>query len=141
MSRRIRLPDWLLLLLGAVATAATLIFPILAPLEWVSMVPMGIVLLRRIAAGTRYRRLCLLGLGYFFPFYCILYHWFFYLYPLEFNGLGTVEAAIVVVLACFGLSLLQGAIFAVAFPVFGLLFRSPLCRRLPWLRLLLGAAV
>lgn len=141
IARRHRLPDGLLLVLSAVMTAATLILPVLAPLEWVSLVPMGTVLLRRAAHGTGYRRLWLLGMAFCYPYYCAIYHWFFYLYPLEFTGMSRGAAVAVVILACFGLALLHGAIFAFAFPLCGLVFRSPLCRHFPVLRLPLGAAV
>lgn len=108
------------------------------------MVPMGMALLREAANGrSRCRGLRLWGYGvcYFVPFFCVAYHWFAELYPLEFTGMQPGEAALVVVLACVGLGLLHGGLSALAFPVCGLLFRSPFCRRLPWTRPLLGASV
>lgn len=102
---------------------------------------MGMVLLRRASDKTRGRRLWLLGMCFCYPYYILVYHWFFYLYPLEFTGMSRGAAVAVVIFACFGLALLHGGIFAVAFPLCGAIFRSPLCRRLPWLRLPLGAAV
>lgn len=141
MSRRFHLPDGLLLAVSAILTASTLIWPVLGLLEWVSLVPMGMVLLRRASDKTRGRRLWLLGMCFCYPYYILVYHWFFYLYPLEFTGMRRGAAVAVVILACFGLALLHGGIFAIAFPLCGAIFRSPLCRRLPWLRLPLGAAV
>lgn len=144
MSRLCRLPAVPLLILSAALTAATLIWPVLAPLEWVSMVPMGVILLREAAGGrSRRRGLRLWGYGlcYFVPFFCAAYHWFAELYPLEFTGMRPCEAAVVVLLACVGLGLLHGALFALAFPLCGVIFRAPLCRRWPWLCLPLGAAV
>lgn len=136
-----RLPDGVLLAISAVLTAATLIWPVLGALEWVSMVPLGLVLLRRAADGTGARRLWWLGMCFCYPYYVLVYHWFFYLYPLEFTGMSQGAAVAVVIVACFGLALLHGGIFAFAFPLCGAIFRSPLCRRRPWLRLPLGAAV
>ena len=137
----------LLLILSAAMTGAVLIWPILAPLEWVSLVPMGAVLLWLITAEGKNGKPLSLGRMYSFCFlYCfvfqaIVYHWFFYLYPLEFTGMSPVSAAVVVAMACFGLGLLHGAIFAAAFPLIGLVCRSPICRRLPALRIPLIAAV
>lgn len=144
MSRLRRLPAVPLLILSACLTAATLIWPVIGALEWISMVPMGLVLLQKATVGhVRRRGLRLWGCGlcYFVPFFCTVYHWFFALYPLDFTGMQPVEAAVVVTLACFGLGLLHGALFSLTFPLCGRLFRAPLCRRIPWLRLPLGAAV
>ncbi|MBE6574917.1 MAG: apolipoprotein N-acyltransferase [Ruminococcaceae bacterium] len=147
MKNAVRRCPALLLLLSAVTTGAVLIWPILAPLEWVSLVPMGAVLLRLISAEGKngkpvsLRRMYAWGFLYCFVFQAIVYHWFFYLYPLEFTGMPTAAAAAVVAVACFGLALLHGGIFAAAFPLIGLVCRSPICRRLPALRIPLIAAV
>lgn len=137
----------LLLILSAAFTEAVLVWPVLAPLEWVSLVPMGAVLLQLITAegkdGKPVTLRWIYGYGflYCFAFQAIVYHWFFYLYPLEFTGMSPVSAAVVVAVACFGLALLHGGIFAAAFPLIGLACRSPLCRRLPILRIPVIAAV
>lgn len=141
-SRRFRLPDPLLMLTGALLTAIPLIWPAMAPLGWVSLVPAASVMLRRASSpDTRLRRLWCLGMCFCYPYYCLVYHWFFAMYPLEFAGMTRGAAAAVVLVACFGLALLHGVIFSLAFPMMGLMFRSPLCRRLPVLRLILGPAV
>ena len=137
----------LLLILSAALAGAVLVWPALAPLEWISLVPMGAVLLRMISAEGKggkpvtLRRMYALGFLYCFVFQAIVYHWFFYLYPLEFTGMSPVSAAVVVAVACLGLALLHGGIFAAAFPLIGLACRSPLCRRFPVLRIPVIAAV
>ncbi len=139
-----RLPMILLLILSGCLTAATLIWPILAPLEWVSLVPAGLVLLRDRAVGRRRRRGARLwgyGLCWFLPFFGVTYHWFAEMYPLSFTGLQPGEAAVVVAAAWGGLSLLHALLMALVFPLCGLLFRAPICRRWPWLRPVLGAAI
>lgn len=141
--RRLRFaPLWLIL--SGVLTALPPIFPVLAPLGWVSMIPAGMVLLREATdGGRRHRLLRLWGLGlcFFLPYFCLGYHWFVALYPLSFTGMSETAAAVVVLLGCVGLGLLHGGLTALAFPLCGILFRAPLCRRFPWMRLPLAALV
>lgn len=147
MENAVRRCPTLLLILSAALTGAVLVWPVLAPLEWVSLVPVGTVLLWLITAEGKggkpvtLRRMYGYGFLYCFIFQAIVYHWFFYLYPLEFTGVSPAAAAVVVAVACFGLALLHGGIFAAAFPLIGLVCRSPLCRRLPVLRIPMMAAV
>ncbi|MBR6708149.1 MAG: hypothetical protein IKL84_00555, partial [Clostridia bacterium] len=86
--RRFRLPDPILLLLSAVLTALPMIWSSLAPIEWVSLIPTALVLLRRASsANTSLRRLWCLGMCFCYPYHCLIYHWFFAMYPLEFAGM------------------------------------------------------
>ncbi len=137
----------LCLIISATMTAAVLIFPVLAPLEWISLVPTMAVLLTLsfarddVGKRTPLRRFYRYGFLFFFCYQALVYHWFFFLYPLEFTGMSPAAAAVVVVLACFGLALLHGGIYAFSFPVIALVLRSPLCTRLRPLRLPLAAGV
>lgn len=104
--------SWLILLLSGVVSALPLMVEWLAPLSWISMVPMLLILMRR---GSRYRDLLVWGIGY----YGLLYHWFVFLYPLDFAGLNAAQSLGVIALAWSFLTLLQAAVMALA---------APLCR-------------
>lgn len=110
---------WLLLPAGGILTGLCLLFPKIGFLEWVTMVPALLFLLDRGERGVGgYRRWYLWGILYFYPFYITVFHWFCYLYPMEFMGVNRVEAVLLVILCWFGLSLLQTLFSALVFPLF-----------------------
>ncbi len=116
-----------LLLIGGALTGLVLIFPVLGPLEWLTLVPAAYVLLgmakeKKTGLGRAY------GYGFFFfmSFYIVIYHWFLYLYPLEFTGMSRASALAVVCAGWFGLSLLQALVGGLIFPLALLLGRTKL---------------
>ena len=127
---------WLALLpLGGVLTALCLVLPSVGFLQWVTMVPALVWLFAAVAREKRLRYRAFYGAGvlYFLPFYLTIYHWFFYLYPMEFAGV-TPAAALALVLTCWiGLSLLQTVFSALVFPLFSCLSRTRALRRVPLL--------
>lgn len=85
-------------------------------------------LLRRpIALGRAY----LFGLFFFMSFYTVIFHWFIYLYPLEFTGMSRASAAVVVMAGWFGLSLLQALAGGLVFVALVLAGRTSFVRRRP----------
>ncbi len=125
---------WLLPLSG-VLNALCLILPKIGFLQWISMVPALLWLFSRTEGEKRPRLRRLYGAGffYFIAFYLTIFHWFFYLYPMEFAGVTPVEALVLVLICWIGLSLLQASLFSLIFPLFGLLCRTAPIRRFPWL--------
>jgi len=116
---------WLLLLTGSVLLGFTVIFPQIGLLEWVALIPAFPVILLVTADPTvRYRRLYGLGLLFFWPFYIICFHWFLYMYPLDFADMSRPASAVVVGAACLGLSLFQALGAALLFPLMGLAARG-----------------
>ncbi len=117
---------WLLLLpLGGVLSAISLILPAIGFLQWVAMIPALLYLFWRIGQGkTRLRRLYGLGFLYFYPFYLVNWHWFIDLYPMEFAGISKGAAVLLIAICWFGLSLLQTLLSSLMLPVVGLLYRS-----------------
>ena len=110
--RRILLP------VGGVLFALTVIFPQAGLLEWVALVPALLSILTLTADPTvSFRRLYGLGLAFFWPFYAVNFHWFFYMYPLDFAGMSRAASAVVVTVACLGLSLFQALGAAILFPL------------------------
>lgn len=134
---------WLLLLpCGGILTALCLVLPAVGFLQWVTMTPALVWLFAAVARAQkpRYRAFYGAGVLYFLPFYLTIYHWFFYLYPMEFAGV-TKSAALALVVTCWlGLSLLQTTFSALVFPLFSYLSGTRLLRRVPLLLPVLFAA-
>lgn len=108
---------YIFLAMGAFFTALTLMIPSIGFLEWVSLVPAALVfIITARDSGESYKKMYRYGFVYFMSFGLSIFHWFINLYPLEFAGMTKIEAAIVVVVAWVGLSLLQ-AIFAAFLPM------------------------
>ena len=132
-----------LLVLSGLLTGLTLVFTKLGFLEWITMIPTGIVLLVRASdREVRLRSLYSDGFLFFYSYYLVCYHWFVNLYPLEFiDGMTKGGALAVVILAWFGLSLLQALMGGCVFLLAGLLFRCDLPQRFPLLRVFVGAGL
>ena len=117
---------WLFLAAGGILFALTVIFPGFGKsFEWIALIPALCVLLPLTADPTiKYRRLYGLGLVFFWPFYAVNFHWFFYMYPLDFAGMSRPASAVVVTVACLGLSLFQALGAALLFPLMGVATRG-----------------
>ena len=108
---------YILLAAGAFLTALTLMIPSIGFLEWVTLVPAAVIFILTAKDETvKYKKMYLYGFVYYMSFGLSIFHWFVNLYPLDFAGMNKFEAAVVVVVAWFGLSLLQ-AVFAAFMPV------------------------
>lgn len=134
-----------ILAVSGALTGLTLVMPsALGWLEWISMIPAVLVLLHMSAhppARHACRALWGAGFVFFVAFYLVVYHWFWYLYPLSFTGLTPAAAAVVMLVAWFGLSLFQGVGMAFTFVAVYLLWRCAVVVRHALLRPLLLAAV
>lgn len=109
--------NYIFLAIGAFLTALTLMIPSIGAVEWVSLVPAAMVFIITARDGSvGYKRMYLYGFVYYMSFGLSIFHWFINLYPLDFAGMTKPAAAVVVVVAWAGLSLLQ-AIFAAFMPI------------------------
>jgi apolipoprotein N-acyltransferase len=133
----------LLLVFSGLLTGLTLVFPKLGFLEWITMIPVGILLIVRASdKNLKLRSLYADGFLFFYSYYLVCYHWFVNLYPLEFiDGMTKSGALAVVIFAWFGLSLLQALMGGCVFVLAGLLFRCDLCERFMILRVFVGAGL
>lgn len=132
----------LLLLLSSVILGFAVIFPQIGFLEWVALVPAIPPILSLSTDKTvRYRRLYGWGMLFFWPFYIICFHWFLYMYPLDFAGMTRLASAAVVGVACLGLSLFQALGAALLFPLMGLAARGKWLSRYPILHPILFACL
>lgn len=116
---------WPLLMVGALLLGFSVIFPQIGLLEWVALLPALPVILTLTADPTvKYRRLYGMGLVFFWPFYIVNFHWFLYMYPLDFAGMSHAASAVVVGFACLGLSLFQALGAALLFPLMAVAVRG-----------------
>lgn len=136
---RFRLP---LLLLGAVLLGFTVIFPQIGLLSWIAMIPSVAVILLCLPDPTvRLRKLWGMGFLFFFAYYLVNFHWFLYMYPLDFAGMSKPVSLLVVAVAWFGLSAFQALGAAFVFLLMGIAVRSEFLSAKPILHPLLFAAI
>ena len=132
----------LMLISSGLLSALPLIFTSLGFLQWVAFIPAAIALI--LSADTpsmRLRGLYGRGLLFFWAYYAVTFHWFFYMYPLDFAGLNNAASMVVVLVACFGLSFLQAAWSGIAFVLFGVAARTEMVKKHRFLLPFIGAAV
>lgn len=121
----------LILALSGILTGLTVAFPQIGFLSWLTIVPAGIILIKRASSReTKLRSAYFDGLVFFYFYYLVCYHFFLSMYPLDFiDGVNNATAAAVVVIAWFGLSLLQAFFGGFVFLLCALLFRGRICQR------------
>ena len=131
-----------LLIVSGVLTGLSVSFEWLGFLEWISLVPALCVFFH--AANdpdVRLRRLYRYGLIFNYSFSIVLFHWFFYMYPLDFVGVTPMAALGIVLFAILGLSLLQ-TLFAALFPVLlGVICRGRVVKSVPFLQVVVMAGL
>lgn len=138
-SRRIR---WICLAVSAVLLGITVCFPVVGILEWVALVPMAVVLFFEMRGENfSFGKSYLVGLAFFEIYLAVIYHWFFYMYPLDFLGMSKGAAAVVVAVACFGLALLHAIPSALFVPLFLVAARGKAAKRYPVLLPILAGAL
>ncbi len=89
------------MLICGVLTALPYIFDFLVFLPYFTLAPLFIIALKKKSA---YRHGLVFSLGYF----TVVYHWFCYLYPMDFAGLNGLGSVAVIITAVVGMALLQG---------------------------------
>ena len=134
---------FLLLAISAFVTGVTLVITEIGLIQWISLIPMGIVLLTRASdQKIKYRHLYFEGAVFFYVYYLICYHWFTYLYPLDFvSGMTKGGALAVVILAWFGLSLFQALMGGLVFVACGIILRCHICQKITLLKPFLAAGL
>ena len=116
---------YLFAIISGLMMALPLVISKLSILQWIAFIPTAIALYVLADDVTvKYRKLYLLGLAYFYPYFVVVFHWFYYMHPMDFAGLATMESLFVVTLACFGLAAFQALAAALIFPIFAWLSRG-----------------
>ena len=140
-----RKQQWLMrggLVLGGVLTGLCVSFPVIGALEWLSLVPAVLTFFVMVRdGGVSYPRLWRAGFLYFYSFSLVIFHWFFYMYPMDFTELSHPQALGVVLVAWLGLSLLQAIAGAFLPVLLGCLSRGQWMRRHSFLQVPLLAAL
>ncbi len=122
MAGKYRLP---ILLLSAVLLGCTVIFPQIGLLEWVALVPAMAVIFPLVCDPTvKLRRLYGTGILFFLGYLLVTFHWFLYMYPLDFAGMSRPASAVVVLFAWMGLSAFQAVGAALLFPLMAVAVRG-----------------
>lgn len=135
-------PPMLMLAISALFTALPLVITELGFLQWISVVPTAIVLFESIRdKEIRLKKMYGRGLIFFWIYYAVVFHWFFYMYPLDFAGLSNGASLVVVFVACLGLSLIQALFSAFAFVLITAISRTKIAEKRPLLTPFVAAAV
>ncbi len=114
----------LLTVLGGILTGLTLVLPEIGFLQWTTTVPAFYALIKLAEnEEIKLRRIYGFGFAYFMGYYVVTFHWFWYMYPLEFTGMGKAAALAVVLAGNVGLALLQTVGSALVFPIAAYLLR------------------
>jgi len=123
---------WPFLLLSATLIGLTVIFPKLGFVQWILLVPaMTVVLTRLTDPKVKFRHMYGMGFCFFALYFSIAWHWFLWMYPLDYAGLSNVASAAVVLLGSLGMGGFQAAAAAFIFPLFGLACRAKFISRYP----------
>ncbi len=121
---------YLIAAISGILMALPLVYSSLGILQWIAFIPTAITLyFLADDISVKLRKLYLLGFTYFMPYFVIVFHWFYYMHPMDFAGLSGVESIFVVTLACFGMALLQAAASSFIFPLFAWLARGAIARK------------
>ena len=135
---------YLSITVSGILTSLILIFPKVGFLQWISLVPLCMFLLisaddreKKLKTRTFYRY----GFVFFMCYYLVIYHWFLYMYPLDFTGMPRSASAVVVIVAWWGLSLFQAVWSALIFPAYAAVSRTSFIKKNPVLRPLVGACI
>lgn len=134
-------PVFLLYALCGAFTALPMVFSPLWILSWIA--PAGAFVISFFAPAQNkhpLRRAWGRGLSFFYCYGLVVFYWFVELYPLDFAGLDKWGSLAVILVAWFGLPLLQGVFAALQFPLLHLLSRKCTRHQVPGSPVLLSLA-
>lgn len=96
-----------LALISGILMALPFMYGQLALLTWVAPIPYLLVLLFSCEKNRTYKYFFSLSLCFGIGYFGLLYHWFVFLYPMDFAGLNVIESIGVILLAIIALSLIS----------------------------------
>ena len=125
---------YLWLVLSGSMLALPLVIPSLGFLQWIAMIPCA-MMLYTVSDGMNISKKSayLLGFVFFMSYYAVVFHWFLYMYPMEFAGISKGAALVVVVVATLGVSLVQAFFSSWLFVIFTLFAKSSVAKKYPLL--------
>ena len=92
---------------SAALTALSLMFTPLSFLAWFSLAPFIYLVIIESEKKKKPVKMYFTGLLWSFLYYFVIYHWFTYLYPMEFMGASKIEAVGIIAVCWIGLAFLQ----------------------------------
>lgn len=132
----------LMLVLSGILTGLTVAIPSIGFLEWVSLAPAAYVLIKLSEnREVKLRRLYLYGFALFYPFMLVVFHWFLFMYPMEFLGITKTAAGFTVVFCWLGLALFQAVQGALVVLFFGAVARYTVAKKCRFVLPFLAAAL
>ncbi len=132
----------ILLAISGILTGLCVSFDALGALEWVAPVPALAVFFSRVAdPAIPLRKLYRDGFVFNYAFSVVVFHWFVYMYPLDFVTDYRAVALCIVLVAVLGLSLLQTLFGALVPVLLAMMARGRLLRRFPILQTVTVAAL
>ncbi|MBE6619830.1 MAG: apolipoprotein N-acyltransferase [Ruminococcaceae bacterium] len=110
--------------------------------EWIALVP-ALMIFFSLARDERVSLRKMYGYGFVFnyAFSLVLFHWFFYMYPLEFTGVTPIAALAIVLFATLGLALLQTLFGALVPVLLAIVSRGRVVRRFAFLQVIVMASL
>ena len=118
-----KLIKYLILIASGGLTALSMMYTPLCFLAWFSIAPLAYYLFKETDRKKNPFRIYLTMLVWALSFYIVIFHWFVYMYPMDFLGLDKDQAVWMVAFFWFGLSGVQAACTAIAAPLFRLCAR------------------
>ena len=105
---------YIFLLLSGILTALSTMFSQTGFIAFFSLIPFAYTVFTLCDREKRvkFRTLWMMGLVFSMSFFLTVYHWFWYLYPMEFLGFSKIAAFFCCLFFQIGLSLLQAAIYS-----------------------------
>ncbi len=132
----------ILISLSGILLGITVIFAKLGALAYLAMIPLALVLYKKLCSGSyRARSAYLDGFIFYMSFDLVIFHWFTYFYPLEFAGFTPPDAILIIALAWIGLSMLQSVFSAFVFVLISLFSKTEISKKHPILLAPVAAAL
>ena len=106
---------YLLISVSAILSALPLTFSNLFFLSWISFIPFFYVIITH--SKDKLKHAFAQGFLFGFIYHLFIYYWFWWFYPLDFAGLGTLASIGVVLLTSVGISIAHGVLWCIPFVI------------------------
>lgn len=132
----------LMIALSGILTGLTVALPQIGLLEWVSLAPGAFAIIKLTEKKEiKLRKFYLYGFILFFSFMLVVFHWFLFMYPMEFLGISKKAAGFTVTFCWLGLSFFQAVQGALVVLLFALVARRTVARKYRFTLPFLAAAL
>lgn len=120
------------ILFSGILLGVSVVFAEMGILSYLALIPLFLVVISKIESEEyQVKSAYFEGLLFFFSFYLVAFHWLLYFYPLDFTGLGRIEALGIVLLGWIGIPLIQSVFSALIFVAILKLSKTEVCKKCP----------